>query len=478
MVGLLFSVRTEAFEYHEHCSLSNDGFRIAIAYAQTCGLDSQTADLLSHRAQEGRCEKPGRSPEWVTSYGEWVGLVDYVLQFSDFYVHRDNAAAADQIDKGVIPEAQMKDIGRSLIQLLFASHHNQDHFQDRAHFNHWYWHGEATKLAAAGNLWSALVMNAYADHFLEDLFAPGHVRTPRRDFHDAPAVAMHDYYNRIGATYRPEETDELAMLLPTEVAGTVVGMTQHLKEPLHEYLARLEETPLLMKGDGRLSESADQRLIMTLTVARSIADILESYVAKTAINNFRTYKWMRYDSTKTLLSPLSKTAYGGFEPDDAGPTLRFNPTLGFSAGLQSFVGGSGLRSRWQLGSEFLIGGSPGRDWLESRWAPPQFGLAATYDFVKAGPLTAHSVGARIVKPVTRLDLQVSVIGRKAWYHDNDLSISESGFEWGGRFEVGYGLLFVGVGVERVLTPRGQRFEKHTAITTSLTVLPPGRFFGF
>lgn len=38
-----------------------------------------------------------------------------------------------------------------------------------------------------GNLEKAYTMNAFADHFLEDLFAAGHVRTPRRLLHRSGA---------------------------------------------------------------------------------------------------------------------------------------------------------------------------------------------------------------------------------------------------------------------------------------------------
>ncbi|KAF2154525.1 hypothetical protein K461DRAFT_284915 [Myriangium duriaei CBS 260.36] len=55
-----------------------------------------------------------------------------------------------------------------------------------------------------GNLILAYTLNAFADHFLEDSFSAGHVRTPRRYLHsnfgdaDLCAKAMHDEDNSIG----------------------------------------------------------------------------------------------------------------------------------------------------------------------------------------------------------------------------------------------------------------------------------------
>jgi len=67
------------------------------------------------------------------------------------------------------------------------------------------------RAAAAGDLLAGYALNAFADHFLEDSFAAGHLRTPRRRLHQGGVVGgpadlcakyMHDEDNAVGLTVR------------------------------------------------------------------------------------------------------------------------------------------------------------------------------------------------------------------------------------------------------------------------------------
>jgi len=64
---------------------------------------------------------------------------------------------------------------------------NFDHFGQGAHTAYNAGHTAALQKAAEGkipaNLEAAYAMNAFADHFLEDSFAAGHIRTPRKALH-------------------------------------------------------------------------------------------------------------------------------------------------------------------------------------------------------------------------------------------------------------------------------------------------------
>ncbi|KAI9772607.1 MAG: hypothetical protein M1839_002420 [Geoglossum umbratile] len=60
---------------------------------------------------------------------------------------------------------------------------NLDHFGEDAHKAYNAGHFCAMKKAAEGNLPIAYAMNAFADHYLGDCFAAGHMRTPRRALH-------------------------------------------------------------------------------------------------------------------------------------------------------------------------------------------------------------------------------------------------------------------------------------------------------
>ncbi|KAH9897836.1 fungal fucose-specific lectin-domain-containing protein [Cubamyces lactineus] len=86
---------------------------------------------------------------------------------------------------------------------------NWDHFGEDARTA--YNAGNATALQAAvhGELELAYTLNAFADHFLEDSFSAGHLRTPRRALHgsvniayDACAKFMHDKDCDIGLTVK------------------------------------------------------------------------------------------------------------------------------------------------------------------------------------------------------------------------------------------------------------------------------------
>ncbi|MCJ1437595.1 hypothetical protein MMC27_006982 [Xylographa pallens] len=84
---------------------------------------------------------------------------------------------------------------------------NYDHFGADAHTAYIAGHTAAMNVAQGGkpeDLPLAYAMNAHADHFLEDSFSAGHMRTPRRILHnllgdaDICAKFMHDEDNAIG----------------------------------------------------------------------------------------------------------------------------------------------------------------------------------------------------------------------------------------------------------------------------------------
>ncbi|RWA14555.1 hypothetical protein EKO27_g613 [Xylaria grammica] len=66
---------------------------------------------------------------------------------------------------------------------------NWDHFGEHARTAYNTGHGVALSVAAEGDLDKAYTINAFADHFSEDSFSAGHLRTPRRELHwDKPIV--------------------------------------------------------------------------------------------------------------------------------------------------------------------------------------------------------------------------------------------------------------------------------------------------
>ncbi|KAL1598010.1 hypothetical protein SLS60_008498 [Paraconiothyrium brasiliense] len=80
---------------------------------------------------------------------------------------------------------------------------NLDHFGNDAHTAYNAGHTCAMRTAAAGNLEIAYAMNAFADHYLGDCFASGHIRTPRSKLHasgeaiDNVCKAINDIYEEV-----------------------------------------------------------------------------------------------------------------------------------------------------------------------------------------------------------------------------------------------------------------------------------------
>ncbi|KAI9715405.1 MAG: hypothetical protein M1828_000865 [Chrysothrix sp. TS-e1954] len=92
---------------------------------------------------------------------------------------------------------------------LKLAHYSFDHFGHDAHDAYRAGHTAALRRAASNQdnetLIEAYAMDAFADHYLEDSFAPGHIRTPRRVLHgkvrvdkDLCSWFMHDEDNALG----------------------------------------------------------------------------------------------------------------------------------------------------------------------------------------------------------------------------------------------------------------------------------------
>lgn len=472
-LAILDGQSVRAFEFDEHCQISNDAFQLAVLRAEDSHPPLGEDILTRLRARFRGCRGSD-----TTSYGEWVALVDNALSPADLISGPKGTLSPAPFAEDRIHEEALRKLRRSWVTALFAAHLNDDHFQDRALYAFFTWHRQAVAMAADGKLWFGLLVNAFGDHFLEDQFAPGHVRTPRRELHDAAALAMHDYYNRVGALYHPHRTDVLADLVSPERMATLPDVFTGVDGPLAQYLAG--KTSVVMKGDGRLNQSRDQRLVMTLTVARSIADVFDSYAQKRVVNSFPTFTWEGYRRLSRkqgfqLMSPRAATPFGEYTPEPTGALLGFNPTFGVTVGSEAFHGAP-IESRWTLGGEAMLVGSPGRGWVDHAPTLPQFGLLGGYTFAKAGPLKVHSIGTRLVLPVTRLDLQVSALAKLDWYRQGPLR--QRAFGFGGRFEMGFGMVFVGLGLERRHAFVDDHLHPHAAVTVSLTFVVPGRWLGF
>jgi len=223
--------------------------------------------------------RPG-DPAGVT-YGDLVAIVDYVTE--PFAVlHRRGIRDGSETD---ICQLLAMDVAtdRGFLRMLHASHGDVNHFQDGGLVSFEYWHKTAILLAGDrgkgdADLLLALIFNSYADHPLQDFFAPGHALTPRRDLHDASAMALHDLFHRHPHVFEIN----LAALDALEVFFEDKAIFARLKL----------DGVLDLYGDGRLWRNPEQAEFVAAVQARSIADVLLHCLEK------RKDQWTQVDKNR------------------------------------------------------------------------------------------------------------------------------------------------------------------------------------
>jgi hypothetical protein len=156
----------------------------------------------------------------------------------------------------------------------------------------------------------ALVLNAFATHYLEDFFAPGHIFTPRSDVNNIISRAFHQIYNLGGGEIIvTEETIQnlrvylinamlfkgdsdskgKAILKEVRTKEIIENMTgkgftaieekniKKLKKYMTEYGVNSIEEKMKIFGDKKLKKSLGQRELIIYMVAESITAILKAY---------------------------------------------------------------------------------------------------------------------------------------------------------------------------------------------------------
>jgi hypothetical protein len=184
----------------------------------------------------------------------------------------------------------------------------------------------AIQLAAAarskGDLQAALIVNALADHYLEDFLAAGHVATPREDFHDFPSALVHDVYNQEGIPFRVRR-DSPGWLKIRPLAQAIQSMPGSADE-VHGYqtvasFAAMVDEPqgedrtFLFMGDGRLECNKSQRTYILLQAIRSLGDVITSYVTRRPVDELLSTQW-------SFTPPSSSEPVSGIDFLKAPPT--------------------------------------------------------------------------------------------------------------------------------------------------------------
>lgn len=452
-VGLTAAPSARAFKGPEHVRTSNQAFCIAKSYVARQGSDLER-HLADFFARDG--------------YGDLVRGVDYLLDPVDYLVH---FGCAHDYPEDVPEEVQTLARRRHWHRHFHAAHNNEAHFQSQALTSFWFFHAAAVKVAAGGDddscardgtgrggscstrsLHVALAINSYADHLLQDLFAPGHVITPRNTMHDIIAIAMHDRFNAMGAIFHlsPDGWKDLSKLLSSETTDCFPSSACRDWQQVTQNIESDHELQLL--GDGKLHASAEQELFLTLLTARSIADVLESFLDGRPTNSFGSYEWrpMRVSEQGLELASFA-LPQGEYEPRSTNGLLFSGLAVGVGYSYEYFASnccdepGRGVFTT-ELITSILPPGRKNEHGIYVR-KPYQLGLIPGYSYVWNDALHGHGVSLRPTLAIPKLDIQFSVEGGYRWY-ETDHHRRYSGTHWGPRFDVGFSLFTLHLAVVR------------------------------
>jgi hypothetical protein len=315
------------------------------------------------------CKSPGKSnaiPD-VLTYGDLVQCVDLFLTPEKLFARlREETPDAQTGETDAVPALHLvfpdpagvsgsKSKCNSDLLSVQAAHSNHAHFQDELLVSIATYHSLALTVARdqggsnGTTLNHALLINAVADHYLQDLFAPGHVITRRRSLTDVVATAMHDARNERGAMFYANEPAgnmrdalyRMRCLLGPNIASHCTGEMKKIKESgeidrdintvlrsllsnpkkkaKDKTMARPEQDMVLdavddliglegktrkdwicMKGDGNLwrengtgcDDALHQRVFMVAANLTSILDVLQATNPAAAYaNNFTNVAW-------------------------------------------------------------------------------------------------------------------------------------------------------------------------------------------
>lgn len=187
-------------------------------------------------------------------------------------------------------------IGSTFMQLLEG---NVDHFAAEARATYDAGHAVALELAAEGHLDIALAINGFADHFLEDSFAAGHIRVPRREIAEIAKT------NPISIPSFSKIINASSNVSVLKHHSSLHIITNHFPQVMHNEDGELGlwlESPSGEKwksfGDGRLpgkdnsSNATTTNLDQCLkAVKQSIAEVHDAYNNKKVIQPSEFAAW-------------------------------------------------------------------------------------------------------------------------------------------------------------------------------------------
>jgi hypothetical protein len=467
------------FESSEHREVSNDAFELAYAHFLVLGypLDPNIEAVITS------LEK-GSS---YLDYGELVRLVDHVVDPLKTLERRGRLdtfpCKVSQLDRDLIARILPENLAeyRSLTV-------NDTHFGGELLLNLRFWHQEAAQMAALGssprrlelcghgsrngNLLTALILNSISDHFLEDFFAPGHIYTPRFGLHDAVAGAMHDQYNILGTEFYVDYRawEKLRVMLDSLPPGMLKRMG--VSESQLEEVRRMGIYRLELWGDGDLARSPLQRLFMTLVVARSVLDVLESYTQECLVNSFEDdvnwkplQKWGRNPATGWSHAEAAIPFGEHSVPSRYQGPIQVPVVLWFSIGSETLTSSGEVSSRYLVEVDSLaLWSSLFRSGVGGQLRPSswQVGLSTGYSYARNKAETADGPRAAIILAYPQIHSQFLVEGTYLHYETDRLHDRAVGYGLG--FQTGFSLLTLDLRVGK-----GYRFNSSQKLQDTWTV---------
>ena len=458
----LAATPAHAFDYAAHCRMANRALRLA-AYRVVGQMepgDPRRARVLelAEATRESRCDEEELTK--TMAYGEWVAQVDWAITPADFFLTPAPGAGTVRTDS--VPTAAIQQLVNLPLQDFRLLHENGEHFGAHALYSSRAWHRYALQEARRGNVEAALVYNAFADHYLQDLFAPGHIFAPRRGLNDILTGGIHNAYNRRGLYYHPRDTELLAGYAEraSELSDSLRPSFQDVVSEacggagLAECVSAFAGDSIAMFGDNQLHRSPRQELFVTLVIARSVEDVLRTWVAGDAAgpvtDSFRDARWCGYDPADSSArvvewtSPTAETRFGRFRQEEGRGLPRHEKWPTVRGGYAKRLDGAG--GFWEVAFERMWTARPS-NWLGEPRAAHWFthlreDLAMHWGVDARGPVDGEvedvAAGAFVRRgaSLNRINARTSyVAGVRA--RPSDWSVEP---HLGGSFELGFSLL--------------------------------------
>jgi hypothetical protein len=466
LFAALFPGSGRGFESDEHERMGNTAFIVALEYFKTLkthGGSEKYAEARELLGTPGKYNAKQRDERERLSYGDIIACVDYFLtpekMLADAWKGGRRSPDAPSLPaKGekVLLVDDCHKVGPSFAQ---ASHNNHSHFQQNLLMAFRIQHVAAISAARDDkSLFAGLVINAIADHYLQDFFAPGHIFTIRDQLTDVPATAVHDVWNQDGADFKPSNTERLRPVADFICGGKVESCklredvrTAELAgkrqdgEVAQALSAILAGKPVHLKGDGRLwdddQERLRQRLLMLLIQSQSILDVL------TEANSFREMAWKG-----TTVPTVAKIEFGEYllrpDPDPAPiPFIAKNFILMASVHREAMIAGTRF-GRTVFTFETPLAALP----YKSLTLVPLVGAGYHYE----GNLDGAGPTLRLAAAIPETELGFSVYVRNFTYpttNEGDKRV----FNWGLRLDSGftsYFTTFISIGRDSAPTQEG------------------------